>query len=329
MKKNIKNLIYIIIAFSISFAILGTLLDSYSKGLLTNQIIIDIENQDKVFLIGTSYVAVLNSTHIETSLNENGLKRHIYNLEGIGISDTLNDIEKIISHKPELIVYGVGFRDIGHMENVSCSHNEIPPYIPNTSTEVMDSDTQENLNSLITIDENIFDLLSQNPKHVTVNILYSLFGETKKQFIQSSDLIDNRLALSVFKPNALTPISSLNEIRAGNYCMDFEKRNNELDSLDKTFRILDENQIDVIVYIPPFTNGYLKTLSPSLQKDLITNIKLISEKYDSPFTDLSSKWEYSNIFSDRTHVAFNPNSLVYSQEISSIIISNISKNLSQ
>ena len=78
MKKNTKNLIYISIAFSISFIILGTFMDSYSKGSLTNQIIIDVENQNKIFLVGTSYVAVLNSTHIETSLNENGFKRSIY-----------------------------------------------------------------------------------------------------------------------------------------------------------------------------------------------------------------------------------------------------------
>ena len=45
------------------------------------------------------------------------------------------DIEKITSHKPELIIYGVGFRDIGHMENISCSNNEIPSYIPKISNQ--------------------------------------------------------------------------------------------------------------------------------------------------------------------------------------------------
>jgi hypothetical protein len=333
MKKNTKNLIYISIAFSISFIILGTFMDSYSKGSLTNQIIIDVENQNKIFLVGTSYVAVLNSTHIETSLNEHGFKRSIYGLESDNIPDTLDDIERIISHKPELIVFGVGYRDIGYMENEVCSHNEIPPYVSNTNDEITNSGFEDNLNSFIrtekNMDQNIFDILSQNPKQMTVNILYSFFGETKKQFIESDSLIDNRLALSVFKPNTITPISSLNEITAGKYCMDFEKRNDELNNLDRIFKKLDKNQIDVIVYIPPYTNGYLKTLSPSLQKELISNIKSISEKYDFTFYNLSSTWEYSDIFSDRTHVAFNPRSLVYSHEISSIIISNTSKDFSQ
>ena len=329
MKKNIKILIYIIIAFSISFAILGVFLDSYSKGLLTNQIIIDVADQDKIFLVGTSYVAVLNSTHIETTLNENNLKRYIYNLEGSGISNTFKDIDKIVSHNPELIVYGVGYRDIGYIENKSCEYNEIPPYISNIGNKSIDSRLDNKLNSLISSDENtnqnFNDMFSQNPKHMTVNILYSVFGETKKQFIVNDTLKNDQLALSVFKPNNITPISSLNEITAGKYCMEFEERDNELTNLERIFNELKKNEIDTIVYIPPYTNGYLKTLSPSLENELVGNIKLVSEKYGFPFKDLSSKWEYNDIFSDRTHVAFNHNSIIYSQEISTFIISNISK----
>ena len=329
MKKIIKNLIYISIAFLISLIIFGTILDGYSKGLLTNQIIIDVENQDKIFLLGTSYVAVLNSTHIESRLDDNGFKKSVYNLETSRIFETLDDIEQIISHKPELIVYGVGFRDIGFMENISCSYNEIPSYVPNRNYQEINSNSKENLDNFIIIDKIISETFSQNPKHMTVNILYSLFGETKKKFIDDSDVIDNRLALNILKPNTITPISSLNKIVAGNYCMDFETRNNELDNLDRIFGILKQNQIDVIVYIPPYTNGYLETLSPILQKELTNNIKSISEKHNFPLVDLSSKWEYSNIFSDRTHVAKNPDSIVYSEEIASIIISKMSKNLSQ
>ena len=327
MKKIIKNLIYISIAFLISLIIFGIILDGYSKGLLTNQIIIDVENKDKIFLLGTSYVAVLNSTHIESRLDDNGFKKSVYNLETSRIFETLGNIEKITFHKPELIIYGIGFRDIGHMENISCSNNEIPSYIPKISNQEIISNSEENLDNFI-IDKNTFEIFSQNPKHMTMNILYSIFGETKKKFIEDPDL-DNRLALNIMKPNTITPISSLNKIVAGNYCMDFETRNNELDNLDRIFGILKQNQIDVIVYIPPYTNGYLKTLSLPLQKELTDNIKSISEKYNFQFFDFSSKWQYSDIFSDRTHVAKNPDSIVYSEEIASIIISKMSKNLSQ
>ena len=75
MKKIFKNLIYISIAFLISITIFGIILDNYSKGTFTNHIIINVDDQEKIFLHGTSYVAVLNSTAIESRLNDNGFKK--------------------------------------------------------------------------------------------------------------------------------------------------------------------------------------------------------------------------------------------------------------
>ena len=54
-------------------------------------------------------------------------------------------------------------------------------------------DEKKSNSSVIKHDSNIIDKIisetfSQNPKHMTVNILYSLFGETKKKLHQIQNL---------------------------------------------------------------------------------------------------------------------------------------------
>ena len=83
---------------------------------------------------------------------------------------------------------------------------------------------------------------------------------------------------------------------------------------------LTPNDIDVIAYIPPYTQVYLDAVPPTLKKDLISNVKSITEKYDFQFHDLSTKWKNENIFSDHIHVASNPKSLIYSETLATLII---------
>jgi len=64
--------------------------------------------------LGSSFVVRINQTHIEESLLSNGKYYDVYNL---GIPTDLpkkriESLDLILKSKPDVIVYGIGFRDL-------------------------------------------------------------------------------------------------------------------------------------------------------------------------------------------------------------------------
>ena len=70
------------------------------------------DNKKKIFLLGASNVDRLNSTHISEILINNNRAYDVYNLSTPSDRplERLWSIEKMISLKPELIVYGLSIR---------------------------------------------------------------------------------------------------------------------------------------------------------------------------------------------------------------------------
>lgn len=164
------------------------------------------------------------------------------------------------------------------------------------------------------------DIFSQNPKRVTLDIFENILGKPKIQYVSEQDIGQINVALGNFKLNEVTSIINLNKNIPFDYYMNFDIRDSELDNLDIIFAEFYKNDIEVIVFIPPYPEPYLNILSDSLKTDLKFNIKSISDKYNFQVHDLSSKFKNKNIFFDDTHVAHNPKSLIYSETIASLIM---------
>lgn len=322
MKKNINILFYVIIVFLISFSILFLELLIFESDIFTNHIEIKnfIGSKDKIFLFGTSYVSAIDTTHVQNMFDKIKLDVVMIHTKTTGISDMLTQIDNFISYSPKMIVYGVGFRDIGFQEGEFCTFSNIPRY-----------DLKENLQK-----NNNFNLLNsqiqilptiqlENPKHVTLTIFKNFFGAYQKDHVLSFDGKKTKILLQEPGFDKIIPIDTLNQGDDRSYCMDFKKRNSELNNLNKIFSNLKNNEIDVIVFIPPYTKAYLERLSPELRLSLTNDIQKISEKYNFDFYDLSSKFENFDIFTNHTHVARNPDSSIYTKEISSLIISKLEK----
>lgn len=209
MKENIRISIYVGISFLISFGILILFLEMYSEGLFAPQQneTVEIRETNKIFLLGSSYVAAINSSHIQYNLRENGLPINVYNLAYGNFASTLEHIDDIISYKPRLIVYGIGFRDIGYSDDIKCTFSHIPSYdikhnsFDNTKLDLQNSTEQKTLN-----------IIYQNPKHVTIDVLANLFGNSKTQFVKSTESIHAKLDLVVPKPNEIRSISELTKL---------------------------------------------------------------------------------------------------------------------
>ena len=80
------------------------------------------EFNPSVYVIGSSHVFAIKPSYVEERLYDNDL--HFFKVKNFGKnSDTpskrLLQLESIIQNKPELIVYGISFRDFGYL--TSCT----------------------------------------------------------------------------------------------------------------------------------------------------------------------------------------------------------------
>ena len=318
MRENIKISLCVGIAFLVAFGILLLFFIMYNEGLLTNTPITkgEIGVKNTIFLLGTSYVGAINSTHVQNTLSDFGFNISVLNPINNEITPTLGKLDNFISNKPKLVVYGVGFRDIGFKEiNGRCNLSPIPSYIVPKNSTLPDTIIENNGQKSIE-----FNIFSQNPKRITFDIFENILGEKQIEYVSKQNSKKINVELNHFEFDEIRPITDLNKSVPNTYCMDFDTRNLELDSLDSIFTEFHKNDIDVIVFIPPYTASYLNELSPALKSELIFNVKSISEKHEFNFYDLSFKFKNKNIFSDHTHVAYNQKSLIYSETIASLIL---------
>ena len=318
MRENIKISLCVGIAFLVAFGILLLFFIMYNEGLLTNTPITkgEIGVKNTIFLLGTSYVGAINSTHVQNTLSDFGFNISVLNPINNEITPTLGKLDNFISNKPKLVVYGVGFKDIGFKEiNGRCNLSPIPSYIVPKNSTLPDTIIENNGQKSIE-----FNIFSQNPKRITFDIFENILGEKQIEYVSKQNSKKINVELNHFEFDEIRPITDLNKSVPNTYCMDFDTRNLELDSLDSIFTEFHKNDIDVIVFIPPYTASYLNELSPALKSELIFNVKSISEKHEFNFYDLSFKFKNKNIFSDHTHVAYNQKSLIYSETIASLIL---------
>ena len=318
MNENIKLSTYVGIAFLISFGILLSFFELVSNEIYDPNTIdkINFNHENKIFILGTSYVEAIDSLHVKNILHKNNVELTVINPPSSHITFSLDRIDKVLANNPILIVYGVGFQDVGYLINDSCHNLTIPKYVPKNHLE-----NTLKISSQTDFEPELFTIFSQNPKHTTIKFLETLFENNYTSKI-NLNVDPSEIALEDHYElhQHIRSISDLNKGDPTKYCMDFELRNNELDSLNEMFSKFEENNIHVITFIPPYTKAYLDKLPLSQRLDLSENIEKISISHGFAFYDLSSKFENTDIFTDHSHVAINPRSLVYSEEIASLIL---------
>ena len=336
MKENIKISAYIGFVFLVSFGMLFSYLVMYEKGYFDIQEskvwdrfgnkILQADERNKIFLLGQSYVEAINTAHIQNILNDNGMNV-VIKYENDRSTSKVVEIDDFISKKTDLIVYGIAFKELGIQ----------PCYDPVHQQALLDNAIE---NLPLNMDNTIQNIFANNPKQITIEIL--------KKFLEKPEIIqiDNKSNLEYQKlsddwretTQKIRPISDLNkggellypnlQIRAGagdKYCFNSDAHNAKLDKFDKIFAKLKLNEIDVIVFIPPFTKGHLDMIPDEVKSYIINDVQTISKKYGYDFIDMSNRYEELDIWHDHVHVAKNPVSLIYSKDIALLILSNLSK----
>jgi len=276
------------------------------------------EDRKQIFLFGSSHVAQINTTHLIEKITQNHPNYDIYNLAIASDKpkDRAKYIDEFIALKPEVIFYGVTFRDFDNKYEEN--------FLPQPQQVLKELEKNDYLN---------YDY--PNPKLTTFQIFRKIMDQN------SGDLIKSKFLTNYNTPFRKIPISDSlikteDEIKnskdserriAGikNLNIDPPSKNEQVFYLKKIINRLQENDIDVVVFTNPVHNYYLNSLRNDQKENFDLILIEISEKYEIPIYDFTEKYQNSSIFTDLHHIAFNNDSILFSSDIANMIIQEIER----
>lgn len=266
----------------------------------------DLGNGRKIFIVGSSHVGQLNATHIQEILDSYGYSFKIYNLayQADTPEKRVKTVDKIIGLKPEMVVYGFSYRDLD-----VTSENIILP---------------EPKQYFHDIASNI-DFKAYNPKLLTLEYIRGLFSDSPL-FPSTKVITINNTPFFTYDVNTQIQILNQNELKNQAAISEAPKINLGEPSTNKQVRALIElvnklknNNINVVLFTTPLNSVYLDGLDSS-QKSTFREIQdKITEETGITIHDLTDRYSNMRIWANISHVAFNINSLVYTNDIATII----------
>jgi hypothetical protein len=269
-------------------------------------------SKNNILLLGSSHVGQVNATHVNASILHEFPNSNVYNLAEASNhpSKRISTINEILKLNPSVVVYGIAYRDFAEKNNFD--KDTIfpdPEKILHDGVSSIFSDVK-------------FDFLD-NPKLVTLN--------TIRTFMKTNISDDSS---TFFKEN--TPFFPYNDLENNNITnnskieKDHDKssinikinliNNSEINSLEEMIKIFQQNNISVILFVTPHHKYYTDLIPDSEKTSFNLILNELSQKYNLKVYSLENKYSTLNIWSSANHVAHNPNSMIYSEDISKMIL---------
>ena len=306
--KNIEISIVVLIGFCLVFSslfILQSIIivpnsDSAQKEFFDKKFDGKIQ---KVLILGSSQTATLNTKYIIQKISENHDNYTVYNLsyDADNPKKRLTTIQETINLKPTIVLYGVSFRDF--------------------TTEKK----SENIFSISQI-KNIFDLnFSLNPKLMSLKTIKQIMGNNAG-FIEGNNKIKQlHTPFTELSPRR-TIILNENELEKeslGEKAVYFDNDDEKITSMKKIIYELKKNKIKTILFAVPLPKSQLDLIPDSEKIEFYSTLNKIANNFDIKFYNYTEKYEKLAIWSDLSHVAFNSNAIIYSDDVSKIVQSEI------
>lgn len=270
----------------------------------------------KVFILGSSHVYALNTTIIQNTIAQHGLEYTVYNL-GQGSDDPearLRTIDYIISQKPDIVIYGIGFRDFESSGRSTLEKpNTVLPEPPR-------------LSEVITPLEERLDLsILKNPKFAMIRTINDLTRSPDK--ILAEDNLPRVYPNTPFFPyyvkatisadpsylERTETIDKLGEI------LPYEKNLN-VKAFKQILKKLEENNIKTIVFTTPHTKSWLAHQSDHQKQTFYSILEHISSEFDFHIYYLHNKHTEMDIWENHNHLVVSQKTNFYSEEIASMIV---------
>jgi hypothetical protein len=310
--------------------------------------------KNQVFILGSSHVTGINASLVNSLVSEEFPDYEVYNLGKSGDRPNMrvDSIDLIVNAKPEIVVYGLGYRDFNEMSPVNDDaislDSDIGLLFPNTR-QVIET------NILLPLDfyKTDYNFLS-DPHSSTLRSISSTFTKIKEDGIQSFTslihmfLLQEKIEFSLFeeKPNQnnyfqktpfffhtsdeydmITGSASDGLIRGQCDHIDmigtqaYFKDSNAI-SLINMVEKLQENDIKVVIFTTPLHQICREKFKAETER-LETTLLKISNDHDVPVYFLHDKYDNNVLWYAADHVSINENFTKYSVDIADIIFKTI------
>lgn len=319
MKMNLKIVLGVCIAFIITFGGLylavnfsdeDEKIDDKKDFFLSQSKL----NENRILFLGSSHVGILNMTHIIKNISDKNPDITIYNLAVNGDSPKFRygDLEEIVRLKPEIVFYGISYRDFNQPSE-------------STNSQILNFDIKNYMEKMIPE-----EMKTINPQLLTRNVI--------KTFLDDTGII-KKPTYDIKPPN--TPFFAIGELETkisdknklnkqlmivlpapSKIQIDY-KDNEKLKKFEKIIKTLQEEEINVVIFTTPLNKLYLDELSESTEKSLKYILNDISEKYGITIYEFEERYSDLNIWNNVDHIAYNNKSLIFSDEIAEMVLQEI------
>ena len=301
MASNIRILISLSIAFLIALGAFSLLYNEFPDTHIdrkNHSFFKEKLEDEKIFLLGSSHVNQLNTTHIVNKVFTNTEKYTVYNL-AINADDPkkrFEDIEKIISLNPDIVFYGISYRDFS-----SISNDQIQQY-------------------KITIDI--------NPKFSTMQAIRSvltelgIFQELKNQLSDTNSpfkMIGVKQTIIETKENLelQTKNQKINQLTIK------IENNQQASYFKKIISKLQENDIKVIIFTTPISHSFNKEIPITTKENFKIILNDVTKQFEIKMYNFTNRYSELNIWQNPTHVSYNMDAIIFSEDIANMIIQEV------
>lgn len=262
----------------------------------------------KIFLLGSSHTGQINSTLLQNNISNIDENVIIYNLAYN--TDTpkkrIDQLQQIIELQPSLIFYGISFRDFG---NIGIEQDS-PLEINNFLSDFL---------------EQIFNVNEINPKLITLQAIRDTFSATNI-FPSKGDrtYLDNQPFFSYDRSQMIiVSDEELQKQQVTTKILDIGKKdtNEKFQYFKKFLQEMKNEEIKVIIFTTPVHKYYLENIPDKDKKEFELILDEIEKEYNLKIYDFSDKYTDMQIWYNLSHVSYNKKSMIYSEDISEMIIS--------
>lgn len=267
------------------------------------------DSRSKILLLGSSHVGMLDASEIEKIINQHN-EYEVFNLAKGSDTPTkrLKQLPQILSLKPKLVVYGIGYRDFDNSVSDNGEH-----VLPDPSSIIKNAIPLE------------VDFLN-NPKLTTLNVFRNVIGIKSNQ--------NSSLTSTPFFPYSENhyEVMKLDDIRNSYKSTDFDikissvDKNPELKSLDMILNELEENNIDVVLFITPHNTEYINGLSITNKENFADILDHIERNHDIHINSLMQNYTDLEIWSSPNHITHGSKGLIYNNDVAKIILKELIHN---
>lgn len=314
----------IVLSFVLAFIILYFFLNSNTATLKTYQDVFfgkDFGNEKKIIILGSSHVGHLNATYITQYIMAGNKDAVVYNLAIVGDrpQQRLGSIEKIISIKPDLVIYGIGYRDFISDDMAMDQGTKVQNLLPSPQEFFRNI---IRLNLLTGYDLNFF----QSPKAVTLRVLHEMTSPPNGQSKIFND--DTPFFHPTAKDIILNLSPNLKEERRSILqsfrSMDDPEKNIDALALDKIITTLNDHNIKTIILTTPYKKSYFELQPETYSANFNVILDGLEKKHHTKIYRLDHRYEnFTNIWTDFNHVALDPSVTVFNDDVGEIILKEI------